>query len=146
MLLTILISLLYRNETISKQFCPCFLNNSAFRAAQVTVIGLPVTWLPNHTKVDFAIILRPVSSSKPLVVLNTTLEHIIWDRADSISKHLNKIVLVNNLPPSSGTRCNEVGVPTVKIGGKTKKIAIALGISFSLGILFFLVAVAFWYR
>ena len=143
-LLTKVIPPLYRNESISKQFCPCFRNNSAINATQVNVIGQPVAWSPNRTKVDFAVILCPVSSAKPLVVLNTTLEHIIWERADSISKHLNKTVL--DLPPLSGTRCNEVGVPTVKIGGKAKKIAIAIGIPFALVILFFLVAVAVWYR
>ena len=145
-LLTKVIPPLYRNESISKQFCPCFRNNSAISATQVNVIGQPVAWPPNLTKVDFAVILCPVSSAKPLVILNTTLEHIIRERAESISKHLNKTVLVNNLPPSSGTLCNEVGVPTVKIGGKAKKIAIAIGIPFALVILFFLVAVAVWYR
>ena len=144
---------LYRNESISKQFCPCFLNNSArLNATQITVIGQPVASLPNHTKVDFAVILRPVSSSKPLVVVNTTLELVIWDRANFISKHLNKIVLVNNLHPSSDTRCNDVK-PTKKeevtMKGredkgeeKTKTIAMAIGIPSFVVILLVSAAVA----
>ena len=148
-LLTIVISPLYRNESISKQFCPCFLNNSArLNATQINVIGQPVASLPSHTKVDFAVILRPVSSSKPLVAVNTTLEYIIWDRANFISKHLNKIVLVNNLHPSSDTRCNDVK-PTQKEeetmrGGeeKTKTIAMAIGIPSFVVILLVSAAVA----
>jgi len=141
-LLTILISLLYRNESISKQFCPRFLNNSAFRATQVTVIGQHAAWLPNHTKVDFAVILRPVSSSKPLVVLNTTLEHIVWERANSISKHHIKIVLVNNLPPSSDTRCNGKEEKT-----KDRTTAIAMGITIGITVVVILLVsavVAVW--
>ena len=132
MLLTIVISPLYRNDSISKQFCPCFLNNSArLNATQVTVIGQPVASLPNRTKVDFAVILLPVSASKPLVVVNTTLETIIWDRADFISKHLNQIVLVNNLHPSADALCNDV--KSAKEEGIA--IGIAIGIPFLVAIL-----------
>ena len=137
---------LYRNESISKQFCPCFLNNSVISVTQVNVIGQPVAW-PTNLTVDFAVILCPVPSAKPLVVLNTTLEHIIRERANSISKQFNEIVLVNNLRPSSDIiRCK---VPSVEIEEKTKtqKIAIAIGIPFVLVILFVsVVVVADWYR
>ena len=140
---------LYRNESISNQFCPCFLNNSAcLNTTQVTVIGQPVASLPNRTKVDFAVILRPVSASKPLVVVNTTLETIIWDRADFISKHLNKIVLVNNLHPAADTLCNDV--KSAKEEGdreektKSTNIAIAIGITSFVVILLASVVVAVW--
>lgn len=148
MLLTIVISPLYRNESISKQFCPCFLNNSAFSATQVTIIGKPVVSPSNHTKVDFVVILRPVSSSKPLVVLNTTLEHIVWERANSISKHLNKTVLfVNNLPSSSDTRCNDVKSVEKEEKRKSKNTAIAIGIITPVVVILLVsVVVALWYR
>ena len=148
MLLTIVMSPLYRNESISNQFCPCFLNNSAcLNATQVTVIGQPVASLPNCTKVDLAVILRPVSSSKPLVVVNTTLEHIIWDRANFISKQLSKIVLVNDIHPSSGILCNDVKSPKEEETGeeektKGKDIAIAIGITSFVVILLASVVVA----
>jgi len=135
-----------RNESISKQFCPCFLNNSAFSATQVIIIGKPVASPSNHTKVDFVVILRPVSSSKPLVVLNTTLEHIVWERANSISKHLNKTVLVNNLPPSSDTRCNDVKSVEKEEKRKSKNTAIAIAITPVVVILLVSVVVALWYR
>ena len=146
----------YRNESVSNQFCHCFLNNSAcLNATQVTVIGQPVASLPNCTKVDLAVILRPVSSSKPLVVVNTTLEHIIWDRANFISKQLSKIVLVNDIHPSSGILCNDVKSPKEEETGeeeKTKKeektkgkdIAIAIGITSFVVILLVSVIVAVW--
>ena len=131
-----------RNESISKQFCPRFLNNSAFSASQVAVIGQPVASLPNLTKVEFAVILRPVSSSQPLVVVNTTLEHIVWERANPISKHFNKIVLVNYLHPSSDTPC-----PTPPPKSINMAIVIAIAIPTSVVvILLVLVVVAVWCR
>ena len=138
---------LYRNESISKQFCPSFLNTSAFSATQVAVIGQPVASLPNHTKVDFAVILRPVSSSKPLVVVNTTLEHIVWERANPISEHFNKIVLVNYIHPSSHRRCYVQ--PTKETPkSKNKAIAIALPIAASVVVILLVsvVVAVRWYR
>ena len=143
---------LYRlNKTIFMQFCRTFLNGSAFDAFQVAIIGKPTASLPNHTNVDFAVILRPVSSSKPVVVVNTTLEHIVRERADSISKRLGgfETIFVNNLHPVSCNDDEDVG-STSEVPAKKKKnrdFAPAIGISLSVAIVLlvsFTVAVWKW--
>lgn len=134
---------LHRNESISKQFCPSILNNSAFRATQVAIIGQPEASLPNRTKVEFAVLLPPVSSSKPLVVVNTTLEYIVWECANSINKHFNKTVLVNNLHQPSDKCIDIVDSPVQK----RKNHAAVVGITFAVVILLVVsVVVAVWYR
>ena len=79
--------------------------------------------------------------------MNTTLEHIIWDRANFISKQLSKIVLVNDIHPSSGILCNDVKSPKEEETGeeektKGKDIAIAIGITSFVVILLASVVVA----
>lgn len=134
---------LHRNESISKQFCPSILNNSAFRATQVAVIGQPEASLPNHIKVEFAVFLPPVSSSKPLVVVNTTLEYIVWESANYINKHFNKTVLVNNLHQPSDKCIDIVDSPVQK----RKNHAAVIGITFAVVILLVVsVVVVVWYR
>ena len=130
-LLTIMTLHLHRNESISKQVCPSILNNSAFRATQVAVIGQPEASLPNRTKVEFAVLLPPESSSKPLVVVNTTLEYIVWESAHYINKHFNKTVLVNNLHQPSD-KCIDIVDSKVQ---KKKNHAAAIGITFAVVIL-----------
>lgn len=126
---------LYRlNKTIFMQFCRTFLNGSAFDVSQVAIIGKPTASLPNYTNVDFAVILRPASSSKPVVVVNTTLEHIARERADSISKHLGgyETVFVNNLHP---VPCdNETGGGREVPPENRSSVALAIGISIPVAI------------
>ena len=120
--------LLYRlNKTIFTQFCGTFLNGSALDASQVTIIGKPTAYPLSHTNVVFAVILRPVSSLKPEVVVNTTLEHIVLETANSISKHLGgyETVFVNSLRP---VPCNNEEDP------KNSALVIIVGITSSLAI------------
>lgn len=145
--------LLYRlNKTISKQFCHTFLNGSAFDASQVTIIGKPTAPLPNHTKVDFAVILRAVSSSKPVVVVDTTLEHIVRARVCSISKHLGgyETVFVNNLRPVCCNNKEDVDDKLTNNKKKWKKnrsFALAIGTTISVIIVLVLVIIAaVWHR
>ena len=142
-----MISPLYRNESISKQFCACFLNNSS-RLNTTQVIGQPAESLPNCTKVNFTVILRPVSASKRLVVVNAILEHIIRERANFISKHLNKTVLLNNLHPPSDTPCGSANGEKEGVEEKTKgkNIAKAIGITSFVVILIVPIVVAVWCR
>lgn len=162
--LTKITLLLYRNKRNAKTFCHSFLNSSTFNATQVTIIGQPTESFSNHTKVDFAVILRPESSSKPKIVVNTTLEYVVQESANSISKHLGgyKTVFVNNLRPSSDldVRCinetdgdGQVNVTNdddqIEKGEKDKRNALLLGTTISSGIVVLaivLVVVAVWYR
>lgn len=146
----------YRNKTIAKHFCHNFLNTSFFNVTQVNIVGQPTESVRNHTQVDFAVILRPTSSSKPKVILNSTLANVVQESASSISKHLGgyQTVYVNNVRPPSDVKChddnNEQG-KTVEKDGKTtdKKNALIIGTTISGGIAVLVIAfiiVAVWYR
>lgn len=109
---------------------------------------------------DFAVILRPESSSQPTIVLNTTLEYVVQESTNSISQNLGvyKTVYVNNLRPSSD--CYEKDDINEEVGRgdnyekeeKTngKSIALIIGTTIS-GVIDVLavvvvVVVSVWYR
>ncbi|KAL9988037.1 hypothetical protein ACROYT_G002435 [Oculina patagonica] len=147
-----------RNKTIAKEFCHSFLNSSAFNVTQVMIVGQPTESFPNHTKVNFAVIIRPESSSQPKIVLNTTLEYVVQESANSISKYLGgyKTVYVNNLRPSSDCYENNDINEEVRRGNnrekeektKGKSIALIIGISGVIAVLAVVVVivVSVWYR
>lgn len=140
-------SLMRLNKTIFKQFCRTF-HNGSFDASQVAIIGKSTASLPNHTNVDFAVILRPVLSSKPVVVVNTTLEHIVRERADSISEHLGgyETIFVNNLHPVSCNDGEDVdSTSEVRINKeKNRGLALAVGIPMSIAIVLLVFTAGVW--
>lgn len=148
-----------RNKTIAKQFCHSLPNTSFFNVTQVNIIGKPKeSSVLNHIQVDFAVVLRPKTSSKPEVILNTTLANVLQESTSSISKHLGgyQTVYVNDLRPPSDLKCtddnNEQANKSVKYEtDKTtdKSNALIMGAAISGGIVVLVIAliiVVVWYR
>ena len=117
------------------------------------ITGQPKESFPNLTKVGFAVVLRPESSAKPQVVVNTTLEYVVQEIANSISKHIGgyKTVYVNNLRPLD-VCCNgedDTNEQLEENGDQTKSKSNPVIIGTAIGgivVLVLVVVGAVWYR